>query len=519
MVTLPKFVIRTLSVRLSLMVVFAVAILLMATLFITFRFSRNAIQEEALAKAEQTLEGAVHYIDNTMFSVELAATNMLWNVERHLDRPDRMFDYSRKLVELNPNVVGGAIAFEPDYYPAKGQHFMAYSYRSPSGEVVTSQPSSSPLHYSPLNFHQQPWYTTPMKTGKPFWAEPNKTGEASPAIITYSVPVHDESGRTVGVMGLDLSLGWLSQTLLDAKPSANSYCTLLGRDGTYIIHSDTAKLRHQNVLQQLEGDADTSALEAAKAMLSGQAGYRLFHMNGKDCYVFYKPFKNLGWSAGVIYPEDDIFNSFKYMPYYVVGIAVVSLLLMMLLCLTITRRQLAPLRLLTQSAQRITEGRFDELIPDSNQQDEIGQLQDNFRSMQQSLATYVTELGRLTDSLKEKGEVLREAYERSKEADKMKTDFLHNMSDQMLAPISAINMDVGALQQLCVDSHLPASTLPPQSSKFKVQSSKFKEKASNYVDDIQHQGHHIVELLNHLLDVSLNKRDISPLNQSDPYHV
>ena len=54
--SITKIINKTLSVRLSLMVVAAMTILLMASLFVLLHFSRRTIKDEALRKASQTLE-------------------------------------------------------------------------------------------------------------------------------------------------------------------------------------------------------------------------------------------------------------------------------------------------------------------------------------------------------------------------------------------------------------------------------------------------------------------------------
>ena len=54
MMRITKFIARTLSFRLSLTVLVALATLLMAALLIMFGYSRKAMRDEALLKAEQT---------------------------------------------------------------------------------------------------------------------------------------------------------------------------------------------------------------------------------------------------------------------------------------------------------------------------------------------------------------------------------------------------------------------------------------------------------------------------------
>ena len=128
-----KFLAKTLSVRLSLNVVSAVALLFVVALLAMYWYTRGIVKEEVLQKATQTLEATVQHMDNMLYDVEHVARNMRWNVEHHLDQPDLMFTYSKKVLELNPNISGCAIAFEPYYYRDRGQYFMSYYYRKPAG--------------------------------------------------------------------------------------------------------------------------------------------------------------------------------------------------------------------------------------------------------------------------------------------------------------------------------------------------------------------------------------------------
>jgi len=187
-------------------------------------------------------------------------------------------------------------------------------------------------------------------------------------------------------------------------------------------------------------------------MLAGETGYRLIKDGQETGYLFFKPFsrlavpgrveQDLSWSVGLFFPEDDIFGEYKKLLHVVILVSVMGLLLLFVLCRTITHRQLLPLRMLANSAQRIAEGHYDEPIPDSSQQDEIGQLQSHFQQMQQSLAAKVGELHELTESLQERGKVLSQAYEQAKEADRIKTAFLHRMSNHMIAPANSIHTSV-----------------------------------------------------------------------------
>ncbi len=492
MLRLAKFIRKTLSVRISLTVVLAMATLLTAALFIMFRYSRKALREEALQKAIQTLDVTVQNIDNILLNAEQASGNIYWDLLLHLNEPDRMPQYARLLLEASPYITGSAIAFEPDYYKSRGHYYMTYVHRTGSGQLGTSRsPIIQAETFGNKPYTEQIWYTTTIEAGHPCWINPMKNANTEKeAIISFCLPIYGREGRPVGVMGVDISLSQLSDIVLAAKPSPHSYATMLGSDGSYIVHPDSDRVAHHTIYTRLS--EKSSARKAALAMLSGETGYKQFRIDGTRSYVFYQPFKRsavpgrsmeeIGWSVGIVYPEDDIFGTYNRLLYTVLAIAVAGLLLMLVFCHWFTHRQLVPLRLLTSSTRRITEGHFDDLIPDSRQQDEVGRLQNHFRQMQSALAANMGELERLSRTLRQQGKVLTDTYEHAKEADRMKTAFLHNMTNQMTEPVKVIQEDVGRLCHHRQD-------MEPQ-------------EARRLADDIRQQGETITRLLDELLKKS-----------------
>lgn len=485
---------HTLSVRLSLMVALPTALILTAALLVMLHFSRKSIKQETLQKAEQTLEATVQSIDNILLSVEQASGNTYWNMVEQLDKPERMQVYCRKLVETNPYITGCAIAMEPYYYKDHAKYFMTYTHQTKTGMASTNSPIIQAETFGNRPYTEQEWYTQPMKSGHPCWIGPLKDSDTEGgAIITFSLPIYNREGARAGVMGVDIALNQLSQIVLAAKPSPNSYCILLGSDGSYIVHPDSTKLMHETVYSHYKESDNQSIKEAAAAMVTGQTGYKEFQQNGKDWFVFYKPFnrsvlpgrsmEKLNWSAGIVYPENDIFGLYNRMLSVVVAISLTGLFMLLVLCQWFTHRRLLPLRMLTKSAQRIAEGDYNDPIPDSKQEDEIGQLQEQFQQMQQSLATHVNELNRLRASLQIQGEELRTAYERAQEADKLKTAFLHHMTNQMIAPSQTILTSVDTLCQQW--------------------SNMSKEEAAKVVDSIQKDSQTITDLLGGMLNKSV----------------
>lgn len=495
MLHLGQIINRKLSVQISAKVVLAIAILLIAGLYVMLHFSRKAVKEEALQDAEQTLEYTVRQIDNVLLSVEQAGGNIYWDLLLHLQDPDCMQKYCEILVQSNPYIAGCAIAFEPYYFKERGQYFMTYVHRSYTDYLGND---NMPLFYKTsfgnTPYTEQTWYRQPMDSGRACWIDPFKNEEANGVAITsFCLPIYARDGHRVGVMAIDVTLGLLSKIVLAAKTSPRSYAVLLGSDGSYIVHPDNNKVARRTIYMDVEESKDPDMREAAELMMAGETGCRHFPMDGIDCYVFFKPFQrsavpgrsleDAGWHIGLIYPAEDIFGEYNHLLYIVILIAVVGLLLLFVGCRAVTHRQLLPLRLLSNSAQRIAEGHYDDRIPDTHQQDEVGSLQHHFQQMQKALSYHVGELERLTARLRKQGDVLTKSYDRVKEADRLKTAFLHNMTDQMIHPVGIIEKDVNVLATQATDA----------------------ETTKQLVEDIQQQGKVVTELLNHLLEVSQEK--------------
>jgi len=445
-----KIINKSLSVRLSLMIVSAMAILLIASLAVMLYYSRKQVKVEALHKAAQTLDGTVQNIDNILLSVEQCAGNFYFMLLPHVNDSNMVSTYCQRLVESNEYIEGCAIAMTPGYYK-EGAHFMSYMRweDQPAGDRKLVRKET----FGNGSYTEQVWYTKTIETGRPGWLNPliGLHAKEKP-IFTFSLPIWTFSGQLIGVMGVDVSLELLSNIVEEAKPTENSYCVLLDKDASYIVYPQKTKLLERVKELKSNSKEDVSIQRVVKEMVSGRTGYMPFTADGKDFLVFYKPFERsaiagrsmekLGWSAAIIYPEDDIFGDYDNLLWLVLAITIAGLLFLYLLSIAVIHRQLKPLTMLTESAQKIAKGNFKEQIPVSPHNDELGRLQNNFGQMQQTLAGQIEELETLTDTLKQHGEGLRKALANAKAAERMKTVFLQNMTNQMVEPAEAISRDV-----------------------------------------------------------------------------
>ena len=105
--------------------------------------------------------------------------------------------------------------------------------------------------------------------------------------------------------------------------------------------------------------------------------------------------------------------------------------------------------------------------------------------MQQSLSVHMGELENLSASQQERSKVLRKAFDQAKDADRMKTTFLHYMTNQMTIPSDAIDRSITTL---CNNYHNISM-----------------QEVEHNVDTILQQSNAIIDVLDRMLHTADNK--------------
>ncbi|MBQ2131078.1 MAG: SpoIIE family protein phosphatase, partial [Prevotella sp.] len=109
-------------------------------------------------------------------------------------------------------------------------------------------------------------------------------------------------------------------------------------------------------------------------------------------YVFYSPLKRTGWSMGIVVPKAAVLQPGFVLGAIILAVMGLGLLAIFLVCRFTIHFATKPLTYLSDSANEVAKGNFDTPLPSIKYNDEIHQLRDSFRKMQQSLAKYVERL-------------------------------------------------------------------------------------------------------------------------------
>lgn len=401
----------TLWVMLTVLVVFTII-----TIIIT-----NVIREAFLSSSEENaksrIEIANQRINSMLVGVEVAVENAIPDVEANLKNPDQMYEIVQTILDLNPGVIGSAVAFEPYYYPQKGEHFSPYAYRTVNGTIETKQLGTSEYEY-----HFMDWYQIPKLLKKSCWSEPYyDTGGGEQMMTTYSHPIYDKEGRLMAVLTADVSLNWLTDLVAKSDVELNerltgkkadstnvefndeflyshAYSFIIGRGAAYITHPMTERILSDTYFIYSMETNDSIDAQIGYDMVDGLSGMREISRDGVKYLICYAPIERTGWSMATVIPASIIYGSSRWLSILILCIMLAGLVALFLICNSVVKRITRPLARFADSADEVAKGNLDATLPDIKTKDEMARLSQSFSLMQTSLKQQMEELRQSTAS-------------------------------------------------------------------------------------------------------------------------
>lgn len=443
-----RYIRQRLSLRLGLLIVCIVTVAFALLFDFLFYRCKRYVQRTALEHATQLLDNTTERINGIMEETELVTNFMAATTPRHL-HPDSLLAFSRRTVQENTFLTGLAISMEPDFFPEMGRYFSAYSLRDWDTDSITT------VCEGPFEYFEAAWYKTPRALGTSCWIDAyddyNEGTLSSPDILcSYCCPMRDADGHYIGSITASLTLKWLSQSVTALKPYPHSSAIMIGRDGTYLVHPDTAKLFRQTIFSDAPQEVRSVIEAMGRNMLAGHSGMTDTMVDGQPAFILYRPVLRTGWSIAIVCPQSDVFARYNRLLIAVWLVIGIGLVLLMLFCYQTVRRAVQPLHQLDEQIKRIAEGHFDEPILPSSRRDSVGRLQNSFIRMQKSLAKSVSDIRRVNEELEQHNDELATATQLKQDTNRRKAAFIQDMYHNIRTPLNIIG---GFAQVLSTNFH------------------------------------------------------------------
>ena len=344
------------------------------------------------------------YIRRVISDVYVTVTNNVYYIEHNLDNPDCHKETMERIVKSGTRVRSCGISFIEDYYyPRKEHRFCPFAWRNAANpdEIFSQDMGDADLDYLIAD-----WFLDVIKSDSAQWSEPFYDGyDEKTTLSAYEVPIHDQTGRVVAVLGADISLDWLTTKLNESDTTINksvmmmanvfemkSNSFIINHDGSYITNPDGKRIMKDNFFSHLKTgdgmDAETLINRMRNGIASEDRGQEKFLVDGEECYLFYNPIKYTQWVLVTVVPCRDVDILSQLNAAVLLFIFLLAMLLIIFVGYYYIKNGIYPLKQLTNAANDIAEGKFDTPVPEMKHNDEISQLRDAIEELQYRLSNY-----------------------------------------------------------------------------------------------------------------------------------
>lgn len=426
---------KRLARKLSTSIILLAIPVFIMSLGIFYMLSRYLIHQEAMERSKSVLRTAIQRVSNFMNTIENSTDANAWLLEESFT-PESLEAITRRVVDLNPNVIDCYVSAAPGLFPQYGQQFSVYTFNDDDSIVTVRE-----TYYDYLN---RQWYQKGMQADKAFWVEPfseqmEGAVNYNDAVAAYCRPIRSEDGRIMGLINTEFAFSQLAKSIASMEHSyPDAYFVLLGADGRYIIHPDTTRLFRKTIYTDADPKGNADIIALGHQMTEGKQGIMNVMVNGKKCHVNYQPVPGTSWSLAMVCPESEVLAGYHRLAYVIIALILIGLLAILWLSSKVVRQTIRPIKQLLRYTQRIVDGNYDATIPQSDQPDDIGQLQNSFAAMQQALQNHMGSISQTAEEIRKQNEQRAHNMKLAEENVRKKTQFIQNLSHQMRTPINVI---------------------------------------------------------------------------------
>jgi len=386
-----------LAFRMSFFILTSTACIFIAAFGYNYFYSRSQILADVEKNSEIITIATVSKVEIVLGGVEKVPSYLARSLGSSKPALPELQKQIINLLQTNPEIFGSAVAYEPYAFDGKSLYSAPYICRGPYGGLVPSFLGNDEYQYFSLD-----WYQIPKELGKPVWSEPYfDEGAGNIMMSTYSVPFYNyKDGKQVftGIVTADISLEWLMETIKKISSHQSSYSFLISRNGVFVSHPNKDYIMRESIFSIAEANNDLALREIGRDMVRGGKGFVTLkdHFAGQKAWMYYAPLPSLGWSIGVVFPEDRLFASIGKLGVIIMAIGGAGFLALLVVIIVISGTITKPLRVLADKAGEIARGNLEVEVPKVRSHDEVAALSNSFQNMQVALKEYISNLAETT---------------------------------------------------------------------------------------------------------------------------
>jgi diguanylate cyclase (GGDEF)-like protein/PAS domain S-box-containing protein len=390
---------------------------------ITYNYSYNSLKDNLVSNAQEQM-AKVDIIFSNMIKQMKADTSFLarsQDIKKANESISALFNipdielhnkYSKQIPGLE-NSIYNQFEFYGETHPQTTYVYIGTKW----GGYIQWPDGLSAGKFDP---RERPWYKLALRdTNQVEVTEPYMSAidNSNNVIISTAKSIKDESGNVVGVVGIDVSLKTLSETISSIKIGNTGYAFLFLKDGTMLAHPDS-NLNFKNIMQlnelgytsnKTDGGAKYSFENYNKFLDKDNSTFET-NINGSPVIVNVYTSPYTGWKMASVIQKSELVASANKIGYIIALVTLGVFLFVILITIIITRKLTKPITELTPIMNAAGNGDFG-VRADIKTNDEFGQLGSSFNLMIGQLSSSYEELSAVYEELVATEEELKAQYD------------------------------------------------------------------------------------------------------------
>ena len=268
-------------------------------------------------------------------------------------------------------------------------------YGMESGVVISYERDSQALApregetESYYDYSRSPWYLRVMRTKKLGFTDVYRDTFGRGLVVTCSAPVYDENNEFVGVVGMDILVSTLYQSIVEMDLGEGAYAFMVDKEGNLLEPTENGGTSVHNLYYDYAKDI---GYKVAGRILRGKTGVSLAP-NG--VYYGYTTIPTTGWKLCIRVPESLVLAPMLNVKRGVAMTAALSFAAFLVIIWLVameskkfSNRLAYPIIALQKDVEKISDGdlSYRAKVYDN---DEVGDLAEEFNRMAYSLKNYI----------------------------------------------------------------------------------------------------------------------------------
>ena len=209
--------------------------------------------------------------------------------------------------------------------------------------------------------------------------------------FSVASPLYNKNDKINGVVYYRMDVDFMSNILNQIVISDNSYTYLVDGNGMVIVHPDKSLIGTYNISDSKNGLGDIS-----KDILSQECGAGEYNKDSEKYLCGYSPIEDTnGWTIVVTAPKDDFmgptYNAMKTL----IIVDAIALIAALILAGFYSGKIGSAVHRVSQELALLSTGDLSHQIDKSNRKDEVGQLQNSTRELQQTFRKIINETNQI----------------------------------------------------------------------------------------------------------------------------